>query len=294
MSEIFRQVMVLLDGIVDFLRKNPKPRALIVLISTIVLIFSILSAIVVVANLFNVNVANPDDARDFLIGLGSVAAAALVCAFLSGTEVSLSSFVSSIDKELQPIRKEREAIRHRLKNKEPDIFDTVQLNLNQLTEYYAINKDQARNSYRASITAILVGLITLVVGMWLFYFTDKPNNNLTYLTSACGVLLQFIGGAYFYLYNRSLAQLNFFFSRLALMQDTMLSIKLCERITDADVRTRVLEKLIFIIVSRDLKAPDLLAAAEAPTRPGAKRETIDGTIVASNVLPHPAAGIGNQ
>src|SRR5262245_7113644 len=46
--------------------------------------------------------------------------------------------------ELAPIRKEREEIRDRIKGKrkEPDIFDTIQLNLNQLEEYYTINKSQ--------------------------------------------------------------------------------------------------------------------------------------------------------
>src|SRR5262245_27727954 len=38
--------------------------------------------------------------------------------------------------EVEPIRKEREEIRDRIRLKQPDIFDTVQLNLNQLEEYY--------------------------------------------------------------------------------------------------------------------------------------------------------------
>src|SRR5262249_48955807 len=46
------------------------------------------------------------------------------------------------ERELAPIRKEREEIREKIKSKEPNIFDTIQLNLNQLTEYYTINKSQ--------------------------------------------------------------------------------------------------------------------------------------------------------
>jgi hypothetical protein len=64
-------------------------------------------------------------------------------------------------------------------------------------------------------------------------------------------MLQFIGGAYYYLYNKSLIQLNFFFARLTVMQDTMLSIKLCDQITEVPVKIKILEHSIFEIITRD-------------------------------------------
>ena len=64
---------------------------------------------------------------------------------LSSLTVAMSSAP-----ELEPIRQERMAIEERLSHKaEPDIFDTIQLNLNQLNEYYVINKSQARRSFAA-------------------------------------------------------------------------------------------------------------------------------------------------
>jgi len=157
--------------------------------------------------------------------------------------------------ELAPIRKEREEIRDRIKEKEPDIFDTIQLNLNQLSEYYTINKSQARNSFRASVTAIIVGFLTIIVGIWVFYLPGHPIPNLTYMSVIGGILLQFIGGAYFYLYNKSLAQLNFFFARLTIMQDTMLSIKLCDQIAELPTKAKILEELIFEIIKRGRSVP---------------------------------------
>jgi hypothetical protein len=64
-------------------------------------------------------------------------------------------------------------------------------------------------------------------------------------------MLQFIGGAYFYLYNKSLEQLNYFFARLTTMQDTMLSIKLCEQMKPTEKYQAVLEHLILTIMERD-------------------------------------------
>jgi hypothetical protein len=54
-----------------------------------------------------------------------------------------SQLDESMSSELQPIRTERREIQERiLHQKEPNIFDTIQLSLNQLNEYYTINKAQ--------------------------------------------------------------------------------------------------------------------------------------------------------
>ncbi len=133
--------------------------------------------------------------------------------------------------ELQSLREERKRITERLaETPKPDILDTIQLSLNQLNEYYTINKSQARNSFTFSVFAIVVGLGTLLGGIWIFYLRETPKIELTAITSIAGVLTQFIGGAYFYLYRRSQEQLNFFFAQLVKMQDTMLSVKLCEEV----------------------------------------------------------------
>jgi len=44
--------------------------------------------------------------------------------------------------------------------------------------------------------------------------------------------------------------LNFFFARLTVMQDTMLSIKLCDQISEPPTKTKILERLIFEIITR--------------------------------------------
>jgi hypothetical protein len=218
----------------------------------------------------------------------------LLCAALGAIPFML--FVSALralvpiaDTELAPIRKEREEIRDRIKEREPDIFDTIQLNLNQLSEYYTINKSQARNSFTASMTAIVIGFITIIFGIWIFYFGAQPN--LTYLSVAGGILAQFIGGAYFYLYNKSLAQLNFFFERLTTVQDTMLSIKLCDQILEAPVKMKVLEQLIFQIITRDASTRRYLAdgiASQLPPASSQKKSNKSnvGNDVKKSVAPH--------
>ncbi|MBM3092230.1 hypothetical protein GFB56_15600 [Ensifer sp. T173] len=136
-----------------------------------------------------------------------------------------------------------------------DIIEGIQSNLGHLLEYYIINKGQAKSSFRASTTSIAVGFLTIIGGIWLSYAGRLSDNSAVYISVLAGVILQFIGAAYFYLYNRSLVQLNFFFNRLALMQDTLLAIRLTESIPEGEAKHKVLEKLVFTIATRDPKTP---------------------------------------
>ncbi len=140
---------------------------------------------------------------------------------------STSFKFGGIEIELEPIRAERKAIEQRIEARQGaglDIFNVIQLGLNQITEYYTINKSQARNSFRASMGAVIFGLLALSVGIALNY--KQPQlATVSALSAIAGVLLQFIGGAYFHLYNRSLQQLNFFYETLVRLQDTMLAVQ---------------------------------------------------------------------
>ncbi len=157
--------------------------------------------------------------------------------------------------ELDTLEKERQTIQRRIARKRaPDVLDTIQLTLNQLNEYYTINKGQARGSFRISVVAVVVGFATLVSGIWMFYLKQTPNLQLSLVSAVSGVLLQFIGGAYFYLYRSSLEQLNVFFGQLVRMQDTMLSIRLAQEMPAAK-RGEVTEKIIVNLLERSVSIP---------------------------------------
>jgi len=177
--------------------------------------------------------------------------ALLLFCLASFTSVDAVKISRSDDLDIEAIRQERKEIEQRLSvGSKEDIVSTIQLNLNQLTEYYAINKSQARRSFAWSVFAIVAGLITLIGGVWLFCFRDTPNPQLTAITTISSVLIEFIGGAYFFLYNKSLDQLNFFYAQLVRLQDTMLSIKLMEDITNESKQIEIQEQLITTLISR--------------------------------------------
>jgi hypothetical protein len=230
------------------LRTQPKLRIIILIISSIVLVISI--AAFVFSNYFN-----PIAGR--FIELFSYAFI-IVSLLMIGTSI-LSFIPVSVSKsdsfnfELENLRKQRMEIQQRLKNtskKDVDVIDTILLSLNQLSEYYAINKNQAKNSFRFSVFAIVIGLITIVSGIWLFYLRSTPNIQLTAISAISGILIQFIGGANFFIYRKSLDQLNYFFDQLIKMQDIMLSIRLSEAFTNKTKKDQVQEKIIITLLER--------------------------------------------
>ncbi|MFQ4135375.1 TRADD-N-associated membrane domain-containing protein [Nodosilinea sp. PGN35] len=153
--------------------------------------------------------------------------------------------------ELESIREERYRIEERLATqKDPDVLDTIHLNLNQLNEYYTINKSQARSSFRFSVFAIVVGLAMLIFSIWMFALQRTSTPQIAVITGISGVLSQFIGGAYFYLYRTSLIQLNYFFHQLVRMQDTMLSVRLCDQMSNQERQNILREKVALILLER--------------------------------------------
>ena len=137
-------------------------RALRIVVAMMAGFFFLVSASLVVAGvIFRVLPVKDDDAGPLaaiLFGIGLAFSGSVALATLSDTHG-----LSRQNAELEPILTERKEIQERLSHqREPNIFDTIQLNLNQLNEYYTINKAQARRSFAASLFAIIAGLIVML------------------------------------------------------------------------------------------------------------------------------------
>jgi drug/metabolite transporter (DMT)-like permease len=87
---------------------------------------------------------------------------------------------------------------------------TIRITQNTLDHYYEINKLHLQWSFWTSLGALVVGLLALIVGVGLTLsgITSVPAT----LATAGGVLTQFIGIGFFYLYSKNLRQSNTFSS----------------------------------------------------------------------------------
>lgn len=65
-----------------------------------------------------------------------------------------------------------------------------------------------------------------------------------------GIITDFIAATYFYLYKKSIEQLNMYFKELIKIQDTMLAIELCNKI---DTQSKEYNESINSIIMELLK-----------------------------------------
>lgn len=130
------------------------------------------------------------------------------------------------------------------------IYYLTNLEIKQLEVYYVITASQAKSSFRVSIGAIIVGFLTIIFGIGYFYLEASPNIQITTISGISGILLQFIGGAYFFIYRNSLKQMNSYFDQLLKIQDTMLAIQLTKELQDKSKKVELTNILVTALLER--------------------------------------------
>ena len=119
-----------------------------------------------------------------------------------------------------------------------DIFKYILLiNISALEGYIAQTRIQAQQSFSLSRIIAIIGFIILCVSIgFSIYLTmqGKTELNAAYLGSIAGILTEFIAGVFFYLYSKTLAQINLFHDKLVSMQQTSMSYMATSLIKDEE------------------------------------------------------------
>jgi hypothetical protein len=121
-----------------------------------------------------------------------------------------------------------------------DVFKYILLiNISALEGYVAQTRIQAAQSFRLSQIVAIIGFLILAVGIGIGIYlslNEKPSLDIAYLASSAGVLTEFIASIFFYLYNKSLQQINRFHDRLVAMQQTSMSFLASSLVVDDNKR----------------------------------------------------------
>lgn len=188
-----------------------------------------------------------------LVGIGALLALASAVTSYTDARPEPASLQGNYREEIRELTRARVELEKRIRESpgDGDPFDRLQLNLNQLTEYYTINKSQARRSFSLGASSVGIGLIVLVAGIAIFYFRDgRTSVQLPVITGLAGLLSQFIGACCFYLYNKAQKQVGTFYTRLSQVQDTLLAVDLCKEIQDSQARDLVIAEMIVRLTGR--------------------------------------------
>ncbi len=133
--------------------------------------------------------------------------------------------------ENEEIKIEIEKVSEEIKDENIDIIILMKRNIIEMREYYVINKQQARNAFSSAIFSCILGFIIFVLGIIVFYFI--PNNNLSILnlTTLSGGIIEVVSGLFFWLYTKSLKQINLFHESLQETQKFLTAIQISEKIS---------------------------------------------------------------
>jgi hypothetical protein len=119
----------------------------------------------------------------------------------------------------------------------------------RLDSYYSLNRLHLQLSFWASLAALITGLVILVFGIFLI-FNGVPGVT-GQLVTIGGVLTQFIGAGFFFLYSKNLKQLNVFYDKLIRHQDTTYAMGLAVHQLPDDRRPDVIETVISMLLMRN-------------------------------------------
>jgi len=109
-----------------------------------------------------------------------------------------------------------------------------------LDRYYNQTEVQANKSFKVSLAVGLFGLVIISLGIALM-FMGKTSP--AYVTTAAGVLSEFISAVFFYLYNSTVKSMSKYHNKLVLSQNISIALRVAEDLPD-DIKGQVKADLI--------------------------------------------------
>jgi len=102
-------------------------------------------------------------------------------------------------------------------------------NVTELREYYTISKRHSTKTFFASLLACILGVAVYIAGIIVMAITD---NNIVLYTTVAGTFTECISATFFWLYKRSIEQLNLYHRRLSQTEKYLFSIGLIARMSE--------------------------------------------------------------
>lgn len=149
-----------------------------------------------------------------------------IIGIIGGAIFSFLSYIIS-SKENKNIKQETEDTLKNIQNQpDYDIFKLMYKNVRESTEYYIISKRQANRSFTLSMISCILGVIIYICGFISVVILDK---DIAIFTTIAGTVVELVSGLSFWMYNKSLKQLNEYHKRLSSTEKYLTSIQLAEK-----------------------------------------------------------------
>jgi hypothetical protein len=148
--------------------------------------------------------------------------------------------------------------------------DALKLDFSRLNEYYVINQNQARSSFRWAIFSMFVGLTTIIAGIWFFYLrTSVPNTFMASLSTAAGISVNIIGALFLRLHSQTQERSFVYYGRLAELQKLSLAIRMVTEHQDENKQSDARNLVILQLISPEAELPPALKSKTGTLSVGA-------------------------
>lgn len=136
--------------------------------------------------------------------------------------------------------------------REMPYFDRlVTINVDNLAAYYSLVKEQTDKSFQVSVVVGVVGFVLIAVGLVAgFVVPAQDGPAIAYLATGSGVVTEFIAGIFFFLYNRTVAQMKGYHDSLLQVQNILLSFKIVGDTAEGVERTKMVADMLKYLVGQ--------------------------------------------
>ena len=102
----------------------------------------------------------------------------------------------------------------------------VRINVENLAAYYALVKAHTEKSFLTASAVGVIGFLLVIMGLIVGFVANADVRAVSYIATASGVIVEFIAGVFFYLYNRTVREMKGYHTSLLTVQNILLAFKL--------------------------------------------------------------------
>lgn len=127
------------------------------------------------------------------------------------------------------------------KNVDEDIYQNlIKISYKYLDEYYLQTRQQAQRGFLVTMCVSVMGAIIIAIGIVAMFFGKTTP---AYITTASGVITEFVAAVFFYLYNRTISSMGDYHNKLVLSQNISIALKIAESLSD-EAGERIKEHIV--------------------------------------------------
>lgn len=117
-------------------------------------------------------------------------------------------------------------------NVEEDMYESsIQMSYKYLDQYYHETREQATRGFRITVGVCVIGAAIVIIGVILMVFKITTA---AYITTASGVIIEFISSIFFHLYNKTIQSMGNYHNKLILSQNVAIALKISDSIEGPD------------------------------------------------------------